>query len=74
MRNGGSGRTKVVPAGASSTATKAGTGANAKKDGMKSLTRRDTQAKSMARGAARAAKSKAFAAVTTYKPADMCFI
>src|SRR6516164_3836509 len=68
MRNGGSGRTKVVPAGASNPATKAGTGASANKDGMRSLARRDTHANNMATGTDRTAKSNAPATVITDSP------
>src|SRR5271169_3177996 len=68
MRNGGSGRTSVAPAEASNAATRAGAGASANKDGMRSLARRDTQANNMARGTARAAKSNAPATVITDSP------
>src|SRR5271169_5869148 len=68
MRNGGSGRTRVAPAGASSAAARDGTGANANNDGMRSLARRDTQADNIVRGTAREAKSNALATVTGHDP------
>src|SRR6516164_6238414 len=68
MRNGGSGRTRVVPGGARSAATRAGTGPSANSEGMRSLTRRDTQANSIATGAARAMNSRAFATLIARNP------
>src|SRR5215468_5808322 len=68
MRNGGSGSNKVAPAGASRDAARAGVGANANMNVMRSLTPRDTQANSIASGVARAAKSNAPATVIAHRP------
>ena len=69
MRNGGSGRISVAPSGTRSAAAKAGTGASASSDGMRSLARRDVQATSIASGAASEAASSVAPEVMTHNPA-----